>query len=245
MSRVYMAGVALAGVVAAALPAAAQEAIEVPVPRFYVGIQGAYARPVGEFGDYVKHGGGLDLHLAWPIAAGGPLALRAGGGFVVYGSETREVCFSTTVGCRILLDLTTTNNIAYGNIGPQLMVPTGSVRPYVNGSIGFSYFATTSSLDGVDGNDDDFASTTNFDDVTFAWGTGGGLLIELSRGRTPVLLDLGVRYHGNGEAEYLRRGDILDHPDGSITITPTRSEANLLSLQLGVTIGVRTGGPEF
>lgn len=235
MSRLLAAGIGLAAVIGSAAPAAAQEGFT--EPRFYVGIQGAYARPVGEFSDYVEHGGGLDLHLAWPITAGNPLALRLGGGFVVYGRETREVCFSATVGCRILLDLSTTNSIAYGNIGPQLMLPYGPVRPYINGTIGFSYFATTSSVDGVDGNDDDFASTTNFDDITFGWGSGAGLLIRLSSGRTPVLLDLGARYHGNGEVEYLKRGDIIDNPDGTITITPTRSEANLLTFQLGVVIG--------
>jgi hypothetical protein len=179
------------------------------------------------------------------VQRGGAFALRADGGFIVYGSETRRVCFSETVGCRILLDLTTTNSIGYLNIGPQLMLPDGPVRPYVNAAIGGSYFGTSSSVDGVDGNDDAFANTTNFDDITLAWTGGGGLLISLSRGRTPVLLDLGVRYHGNGEVEYLKEGDIQDNPDGTITITPTRSEANLLTFQIGVSIGARAGGNDF
>jgi hypothetical protein len=115
----------------------------------------------------------------------------------------------------------------------------------VNAAIGGAYFGTSSSVDGVDGNDDSFANTTNFDDVTLAWTGGGGLLISLSRGRTSVLLDLGVRYHGNGEVEYLKEGDIQDNPDGTITITPTRSEANLLTFQIGVQIGARTGGSQF
>jgi hypothetical protein len=148
------------------------------------------------------------------------------------------------VGCRILLDLTTTNSIAYLNIGPQLMLPDGPVRPYVNAAIGGSYFGTSSSVSGTDGNDDDFASTTNFDDITFAWAGGGGILISLSRGRTPVMLDLGMRYHGNGEVEYLKKGDITDNPDGTITVSPTRSEANLLTFQLGVQIGVSRGSSQ-
>jgi hypothetical protein len=57
--------------------------------------------------------------------------------------------------------------------------------------------------------------------------------------------DLGVRYHGNGEVEYLKEGDIQDNPDGTITITPTRSEANLLTFQIGVQIGTRAGGSQF
>jgi hypothetical protein len=40
--------------------------------------------------------------------------------------------------------------------------------------------------------------------------------------------------------EYLREGDITDNPDGSVTITPTRSDANLVSFQLGLAIGAGT-----
>lgn len=245
MMKIFGTASVLLTVIGAAAPAAAQDAFPTDVPRVYIGIQGVYARPVGQFGDYVKHGGGLNLSGTFPVTRGNVFALRADGGFIVYGSETRRVCFSATVGCRIELDLTTTNSIAYLNVGPQLMVPTGAVRPYINAAIGGSYFGTTSSVDGVDGNDDDFASTTNFDDITFAWNAGGGVLIRLSSGRTPVLLDLGVRYHGNGEVEYLKEGDIVDNPDGSITITPTRSEANLVTFQLGVSIGASSRGSEF
>jgi hypothetical protein len=227
----------LAAAALTAAPVHAQEPEAEGPPRVYVGVQGMYARPVGEFHDYVKHGGGLNINVVFPVMRESPLALRADGGFIVYGSETRRVCFSSTVGCRILLDLTTTNSIAYINIGPQLMLPAGPVRPYVNAAIGGTYFGTTSSIEGSN-DDEDFASTTNFDDLTFAWNAGGGLLIRLGGApASPVLLDLAVRYHGNGEAEYLKEGDITDNPDGSITITPTRSEANLLSFQIGVSIG--------
>lgn len=230
--------VALGAVAAAAAPASAQDAAAGTAPAIYVGLQGMYARPVGEFRDYVKHGGGLNIAIAWPVTRANPLALRADGGFIVYGSETRRVCFSSTVGCRVLLDLTTTNSIAYLNVGPQLMLPSGSVRPYVNAAIGGAYFGTTSSLEGTS-SDETIASTTNFDDVTFSWNAGGGLLIRLGgRPDRPILLDAGARYHGNGEVEYLKKGDITDNPDGSITINPTRSAANLLTFQIGVSMGV-------
>jgi hypothetical protein len=231
-----MAALAAAAVMSAA-PVHGQDPEAYPLPHVFVGVQAQYARPVGEFSDYIEHGGGLNVNVVWPVQRGSAFALRADGGFIVYGSETQRVCFSGTVGCRIQLDLTTTNSIGYLNVGPQLMLPEGPVRPYINAAIGGSYFVTSSSVDGVDGNDDDFANTTNFDDITLAWNGGGGVLVSLSRGPTPVLLDLGVRYHGNGEVEYLKRGDIQDNPDGSITITPTRSEANLMTFQIGVQIG--------
>ena len=42
----------------------------------------------------------------------------------------------------------------------------------------------------------------------------------------------------NGVTTYLREGDIVDRPDGSIVIFPRRSEANLWSFRLGVSIGL-------
>ncbi|HSJ23663.1 MAG TPA: hypothetical protein VK929_03190 [Longimicrobiales bacterium] len=227
--------------VPAASPAAAQVQgnAEWQTPLVYGGIQVVYARPTGEFRDYVRHGGGLNANMLWTPVRNGPLGLRADGGFVVYGSERHRVCFSGTVGCRVQLDLTTTNSIAYLNVGPQLMVPTGPVRPYANGAVGFSYFATTSQLQGSR-DSEAFASSTNFDDFTFAWLAGGGVLVPVSAGRNVVMLDLGARYHNNGEVEYLTRGDIVDNPDGSISFTPTRSQANLWTVQLGVTVGVRS-----
>ena len=168
----------LLGALAAAEPAGAQQADTLAPANVYFTIQGMYARPVGEFHDYVEHGGGLNVAVVWPVRSESPLALRADGGFIVYGSETTEVCFSSTVGCRIRLDLTTTNSIAYLNVGPQLMVPRGPVRPYVNGAIGFSYFGTSSSVNG-NANGEDIASDTNFDDITFAVTGGAGMMIPL------------------------------------------------------------------
>ena len=57
-------------------------------------------------------------------------------------------------------------------------------------------------------------------------------------GHRPVYLDLGVEQHHNGIANYLTRGDIVDHPDGSVTIYPNRSEANLMTFRLGVSVGL-------
>jgi hypothetical protein len=231
----FVMGLVLLGTVAAA-PVAAQEEFK-PV-QAYFGLQGIYAKPSGEFADYVEHGGGVNVNVVWPVTTEGPFALRADGGFIVYGSETKRVCFQST-NCRIELDLTTTNSIAYLNVGPQLMVPAGPIRPYINAAGGFSYFGTTSSVEGSSG-EDPFASTSNFDDITFMWSGGGGLLIRLSSGQTPVFLDIGARYNGNGEVEYLKEGDIQDTPTG-IEFTPTRSDANLWQFGIGVTIGARQG----
>jgi len=223
----------------AASPVFAQDLDLRPV-RARAGGAFTIAAPAGEFADYVGTGWGVNGHFTLGLAGEGALGLRFGAGFINYGNETKTVCLSQTVGCRITVDLTTSNNIGYANLGPELSLPVGPLQPYVNLSAGFSYFATMSSVKGT-GNvsGDDFANTTNFDDFTFAWQAGAGLRIALPVARLPVAIDLGLRYHTNGEAEYLREGGIIDHPDGSITLNPIRSEANLVAINIGVTAGVR------
>ena len=231
----------LMAVLALCLPAVALAQDEpLPAPTALGGLNLVVGVPAGEFRDYIDAGIGLNANLVVPIRRGGPLAIRADLGFLVYGSESRRVCFSETVGCLVQLDLTTTNSIAMGSIGPQLMAQSGRIRPYVNAGIGFGYFFTQSSVSGTS-DDEDFARTTNQDDATLAWTAGGGLLWQLSNGRTPVALDIGTRYHGHGSVEYLKEGDISENPDGSVVLNPTRSDAHLFAINLGVSIGFRPG----
>ena len=196
-----------------------------------------FARPQGEFGDYVDRGWGGGIHYLHRLSRDGQLALRVDGSFLNYGHERQRVLLSPTVGGRISVDLTTTNNIGFLGVGPQVGVPSGVVRPYVNGFVGVSYIFTSSSLNGVD-DANDFARTTNYDDAAFSYGGGAGLYIPLRRGPSPISIDAGLAYRANGEVEYLREGDIVDHPDGSITLLPVRSRTDLLTFHLGVSIGI-------
>ena len=210
-------------------------------PVAYVGGALLGAGPLGELNDFIDAGGGGQLWGMVPLGDEGRVRLRGDFGVVVYGHERVRACFSVPIGCRIELDLTTTNYVLFGGIGPEVVLSQGDVEPYVNGSLGFSYFATTSSLSGTY-SDQDFASTTNFDDAVFAWRAGGGVRVRLKDGRTPVMLDLGVERHENGVADFLTKGDIQDNPDGSITMFPNRSEANMVTFRLGVTVGLPRPG---
>lgn len=205
--------------------------------RAFVGGSLLIGVPRGEFADFVGTGGGLGGHFIYQLDNAGALAIRFDGGFLVYGQERKRVCFSSTVGCRITVDVTTTNSIFFMGVGPQLIAPSGRLRPYATGSIGLGLFSTQSGVSGSSQHED-FASTTNYSDATFAWTGAGGIYIPLRSGNRPLLLDIGARYHGNGEVNYLNRGSIVDHEDGSITINPIRSQANLLVIQLGVTVGL-------
>ncbi len=225
--------------------ACAPQPLEAQDPGFFHGRWGLalqVAQPVGVFADVIDTGWGLGGHLAL-FGGDGPWSLRLDAGFVEYGRVTQRVCLSPTVGCRIQVDLVTSNNIVPVSIGPQLMLPRAPVRPYVTAGVGFSWFSTESRVEDVDGFSQGVFSTNNFSDLTLAASVAGGVTIRLTRGRTPVSLDLGARYHRNGEAEYLTEDDIVDEPDGSITVLPNRSEANLVTFHLGVSVGIPMGDP--
>lgn len=138
------------------------------------------------------------------------------------------------------MNLTTSNDIFVGGLGPEIAWPGDRLRPYVYGTAGFAYFATTSSLEGT-ADREDFARTNNFTDGTFAWRAGTGIQIRITD--HPVWLDLGAERHWNGTVSYLREGDIIDEPDGSVTLRPRRSEADFVTFRLGVSVGIRSGDP--
>ena len=189
----------------------------------------------------MKNGAGLAGHALYRVDRQGAFALRLDGGFLNYGSETIRLPLSNLPGGgRVGLDVSTNNNIFWLGVGPQLMVPAGPVRPYVNATAGFSYFATTSSVKGRS-NEESFADDTNFDDTPFSWGGGAGVLIPVShKARSLVFIDIGARYHNNGNSvQYLREGGIRDLPNGAIQLDPIRSRADMVTWHVGVSIGVR------
>jgi hypothetical protein len=202
-------------------------------PGVHLGIGALLAQPTGEFANYVDLGFGLGAHVHWAPDPDGHIGIRLDGSYLVYGRETRRYQLLPLVD----VDVNTNNQIAGLQIGPQVSVGRGAVRAYGFGQIGFSYFATTSSVEGS-ANIGSFASTTNFDDFTFASSVGGGVRLQLTNGRVPVALDLGARYLYNGRARYLREGSI-DIAGNDITITPLESQTNLILYQLGVSIGLR------
>ncbi len=202
------------------------------------GVSFAAANPTGDLGMLVDQGFGVEFSGAAPMAAEGHLRIRADLGFLVYGVERIRYC---SFGCRLESELTTTNSIVYGGIGPEVVLANGNIQPYVHGSAGFAYFVTSSSLDDRDGYGP-YLETTNYSDGVFGFKYGGGIRVRMGGGRKPVFLDLGVERHDNGIANYLTRGDIVDNEDGSITMFPNRSEADLLNFRVGISIGFPSYG---
>ncbi|TVP50188.1 MAG: hypothetical protein EA350_00920 [Gemmatimonadales bacterium] len=210
-------------------------------PRMLAGGGIVVGQPLGEFGDYVSVGFGLDAFGRIALDPEGWISLRMDAAFLTYGRETNRVCFSSTVGCVIQLDVTTSNNILSMGIGPEIAVPLGGRGGgvYMGVGAGFSYFSTDSEVRGAQSADPAFATTRNYSDAGFAWTAAGGVRVPLTRGETPVSLDLGVRRLGSGLREYLTEGDISEGPGGSLELNVRRSEADLLLWRFGVSVGLR------
>ncbi len=205
--------------------------------RAFASVYLVAAQPLGEFNEYIDWGGGIGGSLLYAFDRQGAIGLRLDMAYMIYGHETKRVPLSPSLG-RIRVDVSTSNNIVVVGVGPQVMMPTGTVRPYLNGTVGMSYFFTQSSVEGS-ADVEPFASSTNFDDTIFAWTAGGGLYIPLrKRQRHSISLDIGAQYHANGEARYLREGSIQEDGTGEIYFEPIRSRTSLMTYRVGVTIGL-------
>jgi Outer membrane protein beta-barrel domain len=203
--------------------------------RFTVGGDGVLSQPKGEFASNVGHGFGFNLNGRFNVDYRGYLSLRADAGGLQYGRERKDVSFFGITG-RVDLQLETTNSIAWGSIGPQLMIPDGPFRPYANAAIAFTNFSTSSSL--TDSFGQELASNQNQSDASRAWIFGGGVQIPVG---SAGAVDLGARYYYGGRATYLTKGDIIDNPDGSITVTPRNSKTDMVLWQLGFSLALPQG----
>jgi opacity protein-like surface antigen len=205
-------------------------------PRMEAGGAFEYAQPIGDFRQNVRQGFGGAGHFIFGIDPQGIVGIRVDAGFINYGNDTHYVPFSSSVR-RIIVREETSNNIFMASVGPQLTIPIGRVRPYVNAGVGLAYFYTQTSLD-TDDDSQQIAQTTNYSDNSLAYTAGAGFNIPLTAGNSPISLDVGARYNSVSSARYLTKGDIMDDPNShfGIIITPHESAADFIAYQLGISI---------
>lgn len=203
-------------------------------PRLHFGGGLQVMQGVGAFADSVRGGIGAGFNARYHLDRRGIFSLRGDLGFQVYGNERTRIPFPTAP--RVTIEQNTSNTILTYAVGPQLMWPTGRVRPYVNGQIGGAYYATSTSLEGTSFDSEPFATSENYRDNNLSYGGGAGVLIPFRTRRTPVALDLGARYLHNGTARYLKPGSITD--DGTdVFVTPIEGPANFMLYTIGVSVG--------
>jgi opacity protein-like surface antigen len=175
-------------------------------------------------------GVGVDLSAAYALDPAHRFRIRGEFRAAGYGSETRRACLSTTVGCLIELDVDTNYGFLYGGAGPEIAIPVVGSELVLDATAGVGSFTVSSSVSGVS-DDEDILSTTNFDDTFFSWSTGGELRIPVS---SQLSVAVGGRYQHNGEASYVPEGGITENPDGTVAIGALTSDANMVTLTLGI-----------
>jgi opacity protein-like surface antigen len=234
-------GTILVAMIAASFEASTLEAqitarprIDIEQPsRFTIGGNLLVSQPKGELADNIDNGFGGDFFGMVRVDRPGVLSLRADVGGSQYGSETLPG--GCIYACRIGVEVETTNSIFWGSIGPQVMVPTGRIRPYANAAVGFMNFETTSSVKGTGAyRGETYASSENQSDFTHAWIFGGGILFPFTGRMSMMSIDVGAKYFTGGRGSYLKEGAIQDNPDGSVTITPTYSKTDQVTWHVGV-----------
>jgi hypothetical protein len=192
------------------------------------------AQPVHGFADNVNNAFGVGSSVRHHFSWFRPLGLRGDFAILNYGNERQRVPLSGTVN-RVTVEMNTSNNILLVGGGPELAVMQGSFRPYAHGFLGYSHFFTESSA-GDDNGGGAFARSTNFSDGGLATGGGAGIRMPLRTRRTEVSIDGGARFLRNGVRTYLRRGDVIDLPDGSLAFTPRTTNADFWVYYLGISL---------
>lgn len=197
-------------------------------------------------------GGGVHLSLGgWTGQR--PVLIGVDVGILNYGRTTDEVPFSSTVGPRVPVQVTTKNNVVETHLSLRLQPRTGRFRPYVEGLVGFKYLFTRTEIEEDNfGNDtdDDITGSTNYDDFAFSGGAGAGVDVRIFQQDNPekkvraVDLQLGVQYVWGSEAEYLAEGQLTDENDNGrldrSELDVRRSRTTFLQPHFGVTL--RFGG---
>lgn len=225
---------------AAALLVASRVEAQGPIAGAAVGPHGGLdavvAMPIGEFKDHVGTSWGGAARGAFPVALNGALLVRADVGAVQYGNVGEDVVLSGG-SRRVTGRQTTTNNLAFFTVGPEIAARVGVIRPYADLFAGVGYFWTQSELRGSS-DSEPFATSVNQDDATFAWGGGVGVAIPLFRvSGTSVGLDVGARYLDFGRPTYVVEGGIQDQPDGSLSIQTVTGRVQLATVHFGVAVG--------
>ena len=192
-------------------------------PRGRVAFNLLAGRPVGEFANAAAIGLGWDIEGSLFWKGSDRIALRAALGGVIYGWEREK----TGTGMR----RTTTNDLTLLQVGPEYSWPLGNFRPFVHASVGITSFVTTENE--KDSWWRDGTETQILGDYTGSMAVGAGLDVKVREGSNPVLLTLGGDYHRNGSARYLTEGAAVHNPDGSLTMHPSVTQANLVTFRIG------------
>ncbi|MGB7293967.1 MAG: hypothetical protein WBC70_00105 [Candidatus Aminicenantales bacterium] len=232
MKKIRYVLIALALILAFGRPALAGD-------RFQTSLNFLIGHPQNEFGQNVDrtfYGMSGEFFYRLPRS---PFSVGISLEYLNYGSETRVEPFSCYIP-DVLVDVTTRNSLFSSVAVIRLSPVEGFFRPYVEALIGFNYLFTFTSVNDYGDWSQDIATTTNLDDWSLTYGAGAGAVVRALEIRSnwaqPIFsihMEIGVRYHKGGIAEYLREGSIR-REQGSFWYEPMISDTDLLKIHLGI-----------
>lgn len=185
------------------------------------GIKLVVAKPLGEFRRTGDVAGGLELS---GVTRGSGFGWRIDGTWMVYDATYQGYGVSTT------------SQIGTLAFGPQITIGQGPMRFYGFLTAGPSVFWSNASFNDGCGCDDDYFLDG---DLTWTKSAGAGMLINVSRGRTPIAIDLGLRGVRHDRVEYVPADGLTQNPDGTFSGQRVRTPVELRVFQIGVSIGIR------
>tara|TARA_R110000868_G_scaffold259361_1_gene517117 strand:- start:18132 stop:18788 length:657 start_codon:yes stop_codon:yes gene_type:complete len=196
----------------------------------------ALGTPNGSFQQSLdRNSYGLDIGATYQI---GNSPFHIGGGLVYqnFGWSERSEYFSPDIP-EVELRVRTTNNMVTPHLLVRIEPNLGVISPFVEGMYGFNYLYTESSvLD--DWDEEEIASSVNYDSYTSSVGIGGGVKFKLYEGYDEdgdfigVSLILKTKYMLGGEANYLKEGGLVRTRRG-IDYDVSRSRTDLTTFNVG------------
>jgi len=216
-------GMAVLGLTVVTTPLMAQRSALRDVHRGGNGSFGAafvVAEPLGEFSRNGDVAAGLSI---FGVTSGSALALRLEGAWMAYDVSYQGYGVSTT------------SQIGTLGAGPQLTLGTGALRFYGFAMMGGSLFWSNASYNSCG------CSASDWLDGHTTWmrSAGGGVLLGLRAGHTPIAIDIGARGVRHDRVTYVPAGGLTQNSDGTFTARQVTTPVDMRVYQIGVSIGIR------
>ncbi len=203
------------------------------------GLSIAVSQPLGEFRRGGRVGFGVAGFASISADPAGVFGLRVEGGGQNYGTTSLRTAQPGFGFLATQLRQTTSNDIFWLGIGPQLTIPLGPVRPYGFATVGGANFSTSTSLQYAlygdpYGVNREFQST-DLSNWAFARAAGGGVRFRIGgAGRRAAYVDAGARWQRVNDVRYLAPGAVPADVDPNTLAL--RGRADFVTYHLGVSL---------
>ena len=195
----------------------------------------ALGSPQGSFAQTLERDSyGIDASFTTKVPK---MPIHIGAGFIYqnFGWTERNEYFNSNIP-EVDVRVRTTNNMITPHLLLRLEPDFGFMSPFLEGSVGFNYLYTHSSV--INDWDEELSGTVNYDYLTSNFGMGGGMKFRLYEGFDDegeylgVALVLRARRMIGGEALYMREGDLVS-TSGGLEYNLNKSRTDLTTFNIG------------